>query len=1352
MLRLSRNGIGVLTSQYKSILKKCALLNLAAAGVFLFASAAQAAGETATGETATGSDFSTMGNNIKESIRGGSSYTGYNNPISAYIFAGNSNLETPLFSDTGSVSGTAHTSWIVNYGDVFFGKNESGATVSGTIVSNKHNIFGDNSDVTQVQSGGVIGNLNADRLNGDGTPYIGAKLEIQNTTFENNSTTNFTKVEKNTSVQATGGVLSNISNESTTIRNSTFRNNYAMMFVNALGGAIYNGWDYSLINTTAGGYTDKGLISSGNTFSGNHVGNDYIASSGDVKTKIFDVLNSKTLCDDNNCAGARNVVGSGSSAYALSDHAFGGAVYNIHVYTSENDTYETNYAIGQAARGGAIYNDDSAINDDNTFDWDAKLTFSGALSFLNNSVQTDTTTATASDMFGQAEGGAIYNNGKIVIADNTSFNFISNSAYAINGAYADGGAIYNYNSNNYGAGEAHESIGVIEGLKNAAFTGNNAIADGSGKARGGAIYNAGRMIIKDATFKENGVSGNAQSSDSSILFTGGAVYNAGRTVNGSTDRDEHNRGYLLFDNRNSSNDIVFDSNEAINGAGGGLYNAGGSVFGVIANRMVFTGNTDNQTAVAPDNNMFGQSITIESSGGAIYNGSNSVLLGSMHYNLIDGSQILFASKTDNVYNTKNDNNGEAGLIQFAGSNNSAHALIDSGETKASSLSNVTTYATFLGTGSYEIINTQFKMGAASGVGAGYISLAPQMNMAYSEVVLGSVGSNASHMYLSSDNDILVDNDFYLDQNTILRYDDTDASWKNKYTYDFSKTMDLVIDPLDDDSAKLTFYDGGFVSANSGVTTSADNEGTSSDNFYLGYYVENDGHLMYYDAAEDTDVGIARHLVNKTNGVVRSEQDGYITKNIHIGTLESEGGKIYINMNNDDLVRTDSEHTLIPIDSVPEGYAFGYYEGQHYNSEVITIDKAITGDTIVVFYTENKSDEDRATRYSSVKLDVGQRIYFAQTPGDYGVDADTYTFSVINGINPNYEIKVGYDYNEATSVYDWFLYRGAAVDNTIPPETMTAIDLPRSAVEQLRSLRLPLDRTNRGQCNCYQDQCNNQFCKYEDGGFRTRLWATPFYRSGTFDKPFETDFDLFGVDFGMDFQPTARDEIGIFGSYRNGKYENDGNKKNFGKEGQYFSYAGSEIKLQSWVAGGYYRRYIGDLYLMGALYAGKLDADLKGKNGVKNSVDGVTVGLQGEAGYDIRMTRRSVLTPSLRATYNYIDFDNAKDSEGKEAEFSTIHDVELEAALKLEYQFNNEHELPTTGYIKPSIIQVLASGGKVKVDGREFKDTLDNETYGRIEVGADAELMNGFLLGVFGNYTAGSDYEAWGVGGNVRVVW
>ena len=175
-------------------------------------------------------------------------------------------------------------------------------------------------------------------------------------------------------------------------------------------------------------------------------------------------------------------------------------------------------------------------------------------------------------------------------------------------------------------------------------------------------------------------------------------------------------------------------------------------------------------------------------------------------------------------------------------------------------------------------------------------------------------------------------------------------------------------------------------------------------------------------------------------------------------------------------------------------------------------------------------------------------------------------------------------------------------------------------------------------------------------------------------------------------------------------------------------------------------------MSGAVYGGQQSADIKADNEVSASVDGINLGAQAEIGYDIRTTKRSVLTPSIKATYDYIKFDDAKDNSGKEISFDTIHDVELEAGIKYEYQFNNERQLPTTGYIKPSVVQTIANGGNVKINDVTFDKMVENETFGRIEVGADAEIVKNFSVGAFGNYTFGSSYKAWGVGGNVRYNW
>ena len=227
----------------------------------------------------------------------------------------------------------------------------------------------------------------------------------------------------------------------------------------------------------------------------------------------------------------------------------------------------------------------------------------------------------------------------------------------------------------------------------------------------------------------------------------------------------------------------------------------------------------------------------------------------------------------------------------------------------------------------------------------------------------------------------------------------------------------------------------------------------------------------------------------------------------------------------------------------------------------------------------------------VKLEEGERIYFAQTQSDQ--DLSEYKFRV-NADNSKYEIAIGYEENDL--VYDWFLYRGES--KGLDPEDLAYIDLPRSAVEQTRGILFDVTRTNRGQCNCYADNCKYNECRYESSPDKYRLWAKPSYRKGTFDKPLETDFTLSGIELGLDYQPTHSDMVGIFGSYRKGKYENDGGKV----DKKYFSeYGGSELEIKSVLAGLFYRKYFGNLYFLGAGYLGKQDVDIKADNDVTFAV-------------------------------------------------------------------------------------------------------------------------------------------------------
>ena len=105
---------------------------------------------------------------------------------------------------------------------------------------------------------------------------------------------------------------------------------------------------------------------------------------------------------------------------------------------------------------------------------------------------------------------------------------------------------------------------------------------------------------------------------------------------------------------------------------------------------------------------------------------------------------------------------------------------------------------------------------------------------------------------------------------------------------------------------------------------------------------------------------------------------------------------------------------------------------------------------------------------SLQLGVDDRIYFAETQASQSLDDYEFVSKINNGL---YEIGIGYDKN--TAVNDWYFYRTQYLN----PEVVAYIDLPRSAIEQSRSLLFNVDRISKGSCDCYQDGCNYKMCNF-----------------------------------------------------------------------------------------------------------------------------------------------------------------------------------------------------------------------------------------------------------------------------------
>jgi len=222
------------------------------------------------------------------------------------------------------------------------------------------------------------------------------------------------------------------------------------------------------------------------------------------------------------------------------------------------------------------------------------------------------------------------------------------------------------------------------------------------------------------------------------------------------------------------------------------------------------------------------------------------------------------------------------------------------------------------------------------------------------------------------------------------------------------------------------------------------------------------------------------------------------------------------------------------------------------------------------------------------------------------------------------------------------------------------------------------------------------------------------------------------------QHDINNKIGLFVSYRKGNYDMNGDGKH------YYSTIGSEVDIDSYLAGLYYRYDRNNWYAFATLYGGIQQADIKTDDGVKSDTDGIEFGGSIEAGYDYSLTDTVYLTPSLGVFYTQVNYDDATDNVGKKAKYGDLQQIELEAGIKLTKAFWLEEGYANV-YVKPSIVQTIVDGDEVNITGLGKVNTLDDETLGRIELGGRYGFTDQLSAYGWANYTFGSDYDATTVG-------
>ncbi len=304
-----------------------------------------------------------------------------------------------------------------------------------------------------------------------------------------------------------------------------------------------------------------------------------------------------------------------------------------------------------------------------------------------------------------------------------------------------------------------------------------------------------------------------------------------------------------------------------------------------------------------------------------------------------------------------------------------------------------------------------------------------------------------------------------------------------------------------------------------------------------------------------------------------------------------------------------------------------------------------------------------------------------------------------------------------------------------PEVIAAMALPSAAIEQTRDLlrtvsgKIAAARSYCRGCGVYPDAWNNQ--KLKNG------WVTVGARTANIDKPFDTEADIWSVEAGFDLQNDINNSLGVFASYRQGEYDISG------KGSKYFSTIGSELDIDSYLGGLYYRYDKNAWWLFASVYGGIQKADASTDDHLTSfDTDGTEFGGGIEGGKVFDMGSWS-LTPSVGIFYTEIDFDSANDDLAKRYSWDKIRHLEAEAGVKAEKIFNMDEGLAGV-YVEPSIVQTLTNDSETKVTGildASKADGYHDQTLGRLEIGGKYFWDNGLSAFGWANYTFGSSYDA-----------
>ena len=899
---------------------------------------------------------------------------------------------------------------------------------------------------------------------------------------------------------------------------------------------------------------------------------------------------------------------------------------------------------------------------------------------------------------------------------------------------------------------------------------------------GGAVYNAGEIGDITADFINNSLTGTEEGSNS-LYLRGGAIYNSDTGTIGNITGN--------FIGNYASKGAVYSVRDAA--YGGAIYNDGtiGNITGnFIGNytssttKTAYTGAISNSGTIGDITGNFIANHTLVNAGAILNGGTINSITGDFIGNYTKHSNGV-GSWGGTIYNS---GTIDSIIGDFIGNHIDSYGMGNSAEGGA--IYNSGTINSIIGDfiGNYiqnDDSSSNFMLGGAIRAEGGSMTISG--NFLYNYAVKNDTQSIQRHalggaVYIGEG-----------DNHLIFKSRDQTLFFSGNYTKDINRGKNY-------NAIFINTYSGGdsnhiinFDTTGGGAWIINDNiDGADTIMWDMEGKIDYSSHYTLTfkgDGALNED-GLTNQYISINNDIINAGVVIVDATTLRFGAYQHEDqtannwdghGRFIAALNADDTADLDAAAvTSLSLNNA----AFDLYNqyqdtvelaGYKANNSFLHLDvdvENLTADVLKV--NGNVEGTTKLVLYPTSGKDIrGESILFAQSENDTTGNADSfavwrvyrspYMFDVKytqTAENANkWELTMGDEANEYAGVEPGERPNPDVPDPEIPdvptPEIPTVNNrkvaseviaygaLPMAAIEQTRSMvdNVANQITNN---RVYTRSCSFVDA-YWNGEPHQQLWVNPTYYTSNYDAPFDIDADIWGIEAGGDLQHDLNNKIGVFVSYRKGNYDMNGNGKH------YYATIGSEVDIDSYLAGLYYRYDKNNWYGFATLYGGIQQADIKTDDGIKSDTDGVEFGGSVEAGYDYALTDTVYLTPSLGAFYTQVNYDDATDSAGKRAKYSDLRQIELEAGVKLTKVLKTDDGLANV-YLKPSIVQTFVDGDEVNITGLGKVNTLDDDTLGRVELGGRWGFTDQLSAYGWANYTFGSDYDAATFGLGLNYAW